>query len=345
MTPGLDQEVASCGALFADPAWQDAWSSATVERIDAEQRLTAPDRTGGEIAVPLYRTADSALWRGYEDDAGCSDLLPSPVCYLSSLYAISNPVNRVDPARLAGLLDRAKEVAAGGQATVLVVPNLEDAVTLSELRHRHPPAAEVRLDATCRTSLPASVEEFVERLGKSARSDFRRRHRRAVESGVSFVVYPADVAAGRLPEFLALTEQAAREHGNAPLYDLATLTAMAAVPGAVLLTAQHDGELLAGSLSFVHGDCLVVWAAGIDYARLKDFHSYVFLLRETLEFAIGHDCRWMDFGRGTFEFKRRHGFGLTTLYTLCYDLGVDRTGWIDDLAKMDEAIQPLLGGG
>lgn len=341
----MSEMIWACGAVFADADWRTAWRGATVETIVRDSVLTARDRTGAETGIPLYDIGDSALWRGYEHDAGMRDVLPMPVSSLSSLYAISSPINRLGAAEAIAVVDQALDHSERCGSRVLLVTNLEGGAALRELRVRRPPGAEVRLDATCRAPVPESVDEFVKSLSKSARSDVRRRHRRATEKGVEFVQRWGEHAASALAEFLMLTVQSADQHGNPPLYDLPTLRAIMTIPGAMLLTAEHDGKILAGSVSFVRGDCLLVWSAGVNYSTLHTHHSYVFLLRETVELAVRRGCRWMDFGRGTFEFKRRHGFSSNNLYTLAYPIG-DGAGQdqlIRRVRDMDVRIAELLG--
>lgn len=342
--PKMSEATEICGRLFASAGWQDAWRQATAEVMLAEARLPVRTLDAASVTAPLYYVGDSALWRGYEDDADCRDILPGKVAYLSSLYAITSPVNRADPRVAGALLDLAIARSKQWGADVLLVTNLETPSIIQALIAHKTPAASVRLDATCRAALPARLDAFIEGVGKSARSDLRRRHRRADELGVQFHVRQQHEAVDALPQFLPLTEQAATQHGNAPLYDLDTFTHLLDVPGAMLLTAEVDHRVLAGSLSFLSGDCLVVWAAGVDYEALKTYNSYVFLLYETLQLAIRHGCTWMDFGRGTFEFKRRHGFTSTTLHTLAYNLSTDpNPEWVRRIDAMDTAIQPLIG--
>ncbi|WP_414941765.1 GNAT family N-acetyltransferase [Amycolatopsis sp. cmx-11-51] len=333
----------SCGAVFADPAWRDAWRHATVEPALADRVLTGLDNHDDEVTgVPLYRLTGSALWRGYEDDAGMVDVLPGNVAFLSSVYAISNPLNRLTEPDAVRVLDEAFEQATDWGCPLLLATNLEPGPVLDHLRSVRQSPAEIRLDATCRAVLPGSEDEFMATLGRSARSDIRRRHRRAIEQGVTFHRRWGRDAHGKLAEFLALSEQSATEHGNPPLYDLETLQAIVEVPGAVLLTAEHDDKILAGSIAFLHDDCLLVWAAGVDYSALRVYHPYVFLLRETIALAMHLGCRELDLGRGTFEFKTRHGFTPTVLTTLAYPLGDTAADTLTPLHEMDRRITAFL---
>ncbi len=333
----------SCGALFAAPEWHQAWQQATVEPILDDRVLTGRGHHDETTGVPLYRLTGSALWRGYEDDAGMADVLPRNVAFLSSVYAISSPLNRVAEPEAARILDEAVELATAWGCPLLLATNLEPGPALDHLRSARRPSAEVRLDATCRAVLPASEDEFMATLGRSARSDIRRRHRRAIEQGVTFHRRWGRDSCGKLAEFLALSEQSATEHGNPPLYDLETLHAIIEVPGAVLLTAEHDDRILAGSIAFLHDDCLLVWAAGVDYSALRTYHPYVFLLRETIALAMHLGCRTLDLGRGTFEFKTRHGFTPTVLTTLVYPLRDSQAQTLAPLREMDRRTTVLLG--
>lgn len=339
----IESPMGACGALFSDPSWLDAWSQATVERIHSERRFSQSDTSGKACAVAMYDVSESALWRGYEDDARMRDVLPPRVAYLSSLYAISSPINRLNDAAAVLLVDEAIEQARQWGCEILAVTNLESPSILTSLSRDRPPLVSVRLDATCRAHVPETSDEFLASLSKSARSDVRRRHRRAREQNVEFCQRWGQDAEQALPRFLKLTEMAASRHGNAPLYDLSTLTAVLAVPGSVLLTAELDGQMLAGSISFLRDRCLLIWSAGVDYLALKTHHPYVFLLYETIVLALNHGCRFIDFGRGTFEFKRRHGFMPTELHTLIYSISIRDSMRLEArLQEMNDRIRQFI---
>jgi len=339
-------EMMSCGAVFNTSGWQQAWAQCTVESVCQRRLLTADGVDEADVRLPLYATADSALWRGYEDDAGMTDVLAGPITYASSLYAISSPINRCRNGQVVCLVDEALDQARAWQTTALAVTNVEPGSVLTQLRQQRPPDVVVRLDATCRRALPGCVEDFLAGLGKSARSELRRRSRRAEEQDVIFHERTGAAAAAILPSFCAVTAETAQRHGNKPLYDLHTLKSVLDVPGARLLTAEHGRDLLAGTLSVLHDGCLVVWAGGALESALHTHHSYIYLLGKTVHWAIDHGCCFMDFGRGTFDFKQRHGFHRTNLYTLYYltdPASQQGSRLAKQLAEVDARIHEFLG--
>jgi hypothetical protein len=88
-----------------------------VESVYERTLLTPEGVDGAEVRVPLYATSDSALWRGYEDDAGMTDVLRGPITYASSLYAIFSPVNRCRPS-----LGHSPRLAIGFLALMMAQP-------------------------------------------------------------------------------------------------------------------------------------------------------------------------------------------------------------------------------
>ncbi|MEU7763912.1 GNAT family N-acetyltransferase [Nocardia sp. NPDC049190] len=335
----------SCGALFATERWHEFLICTTADDILDHRSFHVEDAVGETSFVPLYLLSESVYWRACEGEAKLAEgVLRYPVAVLSSLYSFSNPLNRCNSAdSILRVLDQALAVAEDWSAQALLVTNLEPGPALSVLRDRQPPDSEVRLDATCRASLPESLEDYIGTLSKSGRSDMRRRHRRASEAGVKFVQRWGADAIDHLPRFLELTEQVASNHENPPLYDLATLAAATAVPGMVLLTAEADGRILAGSITFIHKDSCLVWSAGVHYPALNTHHPYVFLFAETVELAISLGCRWIDYGRSTYEFKRRHGLYFTDLHTFAYNTAKTDDSLNSRMRQMNERLSAFMG--
>ena len=90
------------------------------------------------------------------------------------------------------------------------------------------------------------------------------------------------------------------------------------MPGATLLVARHGGRTLGAFLAFGHERTFYLWTAGLDYALLREFGTYAFLMYESLEHAIRAGHRVLEVGRGNSRFKERHGFRATELWTLVY---------------------------
>jgi len=287
--------------------------------------------------------ADSPFWRGYEQDAGMAPLWERPTAHLSTLYAISNPLNRLSASDAVAVISWALPRADRWGAEALIVPNLERADVLAAVAAGQPPHAWVRLDATCRLHLPGTFEGYLQQLDKSVRTELRRGHRRASERGVTIHLRSADDAVGRVAEYVALTTASATRHDIPPLYDTTTLSTMLQMPGARLLSAERQGEMLAGIIAFGHETSLVLWSGGIQYSALKEFHPYTFLLYEIISSSIGSGFRWLDFGRGNLQFKERRGFLPTDLWAAVYIINPAERARRQDLSAMHRGISRFLG--
>jgi hypothetical protein len=330
----------ACGRVFATESWQDAWLAGGVEPSPVHARLWA-----GGLPVTLQLVTSSPLWSGYEGDARVPAVWKGPVAYLSTVYAVSNPLNLVTGQDVRDAVPesvaRALLLAREWDAKALVVTNLEPGPALEAVPR---PDAVVRLDATCRLPLPGSMDAYLGSLATSHRGRLRRYHRRGGEAGLTYHDRDLTQVADVLPAFTRLTRQSADRHGTPPLYSEAALRTLMTVPGARLLTAELDGRPAAGLLSFELDGCLLLWAAGIDYTLLKTHFPYYFLLYEAIAAAAGRGCRWVDFGRGNLEFKQRLGFRPIDLWSPVYLLGQDRRpGYADRLTEMHRRIGEFLG--
>jgi hypothetical protein len=355
--PAAAEQPTGFGRLFGTAAWAGAWERATVEV--AAERCRVPVEPGGPvepltgvpgaaIAVPLTKVRHSPLWTGYEQDAGVSAVWSAPVGYLSSVYAVSGALDRLSPPRAVGVLRRAARQAQEWGCQALVVSNLEAGPVLDSVLAAEPPDALLRLDATCRLSLPESFDAYTAALNRDVRAELRRRWRRATERGVTCAEYTGAQATAALPGFLAVTTASAARHGTPPLYDLWTLQALLDLPGSRLYIAERKGELLAGLLGLEWDGCLTLWAGGIEYSALREFSPYVFLLHELVRRALGAGWRGIDFGRGNFAFKARHGFTPVDLLSPVYVVdGAVRPALTQRLAAMsaglDAFLEPQLG--
>jgi len=340
----------ACGAIFASPAWQQAWSEATVEPTLAQRLVSAGRVVTGEplpqsiSAVELRLLSESPFWRGYEQDAGVPELWTGLTAYLSTVYAISSPLNALPVTEASRIVDRSRQVGGDWGAEALIVPNIERRDLISHLVEHHKPDGLVRLDATCRLRLPNSMDEYLGALGKSVRTELRRGHRRAEERGVTFGQLQGEAAINLVEEYVELTTASAEKHNIPALYDVPTLRAVLRIPGARLLTAEREGHLLAGIVALSADATLVLWSGGIRYSALKDYHPYTFLLYETISASIGQGLNWVDFGRGNLDFKSRRGFIPTDLWTVIYLLNTDEPDRRRrQLADMHDRLTAFLG--
>jgi predicted N-acyltransferase len=146
-----------------------------------------------------------------------------------------------------------------------------------------------------------------------------------------------------LPAFTRLAAAASARHGVA-LYGLDVFRAVAQVPGAVLLAAEHGRELAGGFLCLRHGSRLYLWAAGLDYATLRELHTYGWLLAESVAYAADTGAAVVDAGRGNYLVKRRLGFTQIPLYSVCYLTNPDpgRAQALADMGRLIEAGSAAL---
>jgi hypothetical protein len=328
-----------CGRVFATRSWAQAWERFTVEPGGPAE--VVHDRDGIVCATRVLHR--SPFWTGYEQDARMPPIWRGPFACLSSVYAVSNPLNQLPPGTAAQVVDAAVARFAGGEVEALLVTNLEPGPVLDAVRARRAPDALVRLDATNRLTLPAAMDEYLAALRKPIRTELRRLHRRATERGVRLRTSTGEQARGLMPEYVALTTASAQKHDITPLYDVPTLQALTEVPGMRLYSAERDGELLAGIIAFAHGPALMLWSGGIRYSALREYSPYLFLLHELISAAIGEGLSRLDFGRGNVTFKGRYGFTPTDLWTAVYlPDGPRRHAYREQLARMHAGIDAFL---
>lgn len=334
------------GELFLSGSWLAAWEGGTAEEVLDRRYLEIDAGTDGPVVVPLSLTGFSPFWRGYELDGRMPPIWSAPVAFLPSVYSISGALNAVPPRARGPLVDAARAQARQWGAQALVVTNLEGGLG-ADLARLRPPDALVRLDATCRLRLDGDVDAYYAALSRNGRSDLRRRWRRAHEQRVRFRELVGEDAVPALPRFVELTSASAERHDIPPLYDLPTLRALARGPGARLFAAERDGRMLAGLYSFQHGRSLVLWAGGIDYTALRDYHPYVFLVHDIVELACARRWTYVDFGRGNFGFKGKYGFAPIELWSAVYLLDPSpevRDRLRERLARMHAGISRHIFG-
>jgi hypothetical protein len=326
------------GLFFGDP-WLDAWEQTTIETI--ESRTYVPLATDPTPRLPLYLTRSTPFWSGYERDVDIGAIWDAPVVFTPSLYSFYSPLELLQDGELEAALQAAVEQATAWQPEALVLANLQQA-TAQRCLDQLPAAIPIRLDTTFALDLPPTSADYFASLKRNHRADLRRRWRRATERGVTFLELEGDASLDRLPEFVEIANESAVRHGILPLYDLATLRALASLPQARLITAEHDGAMLGGFYAFVEGDCLVLWSGGIKHDAVREFSPYIFLLYEVLEKAFDRGLRSIEFGRGNYDFKRRHGFDGVELWSLVYPIAASEASLRSTLREMHNRFTTFM---
>jgi Acetyltransferase (GNAT) domain len=324
--------------IFGTLGWLAAWDRTTVGEVVQRRYLAAVADDGSDVLAPLYLVAASLMWRGYEQEAGVCATWDKPVAYLPSMYSFRGPFEQSNLRAAPFAIDAARIHVEESGAQALVVANLSSdvALSVSELRRAE---ISMRLDTNFCLTLPPTIEAYFASLKRDHRADLRRRWRRATERGVVFRELEGGDVLGRLPAFVTLANASVVKHGIEPFYDLATFQALADAPGARLLLAERDGEMLAGFYAFVSDDCLTLWSGGILYAALRECSPYVFLLYEIVSLAYERGWRSVDFGRGNGGFKTRQSCTPTDLWTLVYLTDPADAEVVARLRALDERLQ------
>ncbi|GAT68782.1 oxidoreductase [Planomonospora sphaerica] len=298
--------------LMHTPTWARAWSTVVTEQIRLSRflHLHAP---GVDRLAAFHLLERSPFWDWLERDAGREPAYP--LLSLGSVYGTYGGAGLTDPDMIALTVEGGSELARHQQARALVVPNLTpDLLTLWE---RVRPGAR-RVPSSVAYSAPMPTGSLDEALPvRRQRRDLARLARRAADAGVRVRhLHGADMRP-RLERFTALATAASLKHGTNN-WALDVFTAVAVVPGAVLIAAEHGGELVGGFLCFRYAERLYAWAAGLDYARLRELGLYGTLVHATACYAVDTKARVLDMGRANHDYKLRLGLTPVELTSLVY---------------------------
>jgi CelD/BcsL family acetyltransferase involved in cellulose biosynthesis len=324
--------------LMDDTYWDgrvSVYHSGRWPDITPERRVAGAPGTGPALVL------DSPFWNGYQLDAGIGDVWEEgPVGYLPSLYAVYGLTHRTARTAIEDTLDQAAKAVREHGATGLLVANLPRPCA-ERWSATRAPDARIRLDIAYACDARAGADGVLGALPRHERTEWRRRWRRAKERGVTMTE-----ARDRLPDALRLANDSAVKHGIEPLYDATTFEAVARIPGADVICADLDGRTLAAFLAVEHDGVLYLWAGGIDYEALRTHSPYLFLLYEILSVAPERGWSRIEFGRGSYQFKRRYGFAGTELWSLYYatDAGA-AAAHVPRLAVMHERLSAFMGLG
>lgn len=292
--------------VYDTPQWTTAWAASAIER-----QLVLRDHD-----PPTYLLEHSPFWRGYEIDTGADPVWTRPLVTIGSVYSVFGPEYLAADADATGravdsALDHAREHNAHG----LLVFNLREDAARRWAACRTPELA-LRLDNAYYRHPGDGADPVMGDLAKSARTDWRRRWRRATEAGVRLVEEDASSAQG-VQAVIDLANSSATRHDWPVLYDLPTVRALLAAPYGRLLRAEWNGRTVGGFLAFEHQGHLHLWVGGMDHAA-REVSPYLFLLYELLTTARERGWRRIDFGRGNDDFKRKYGFHEEKLWSLWY---------------------------
>jgi Acetyltransferase (GNAT) domain len=293
---------------YGSRAWMLAWRQVRTEPVHETRFLpTEP------VIAPFYLVSDSPAWGAFEAEAGVDRVWPGRVIFCPSPYATYG-LHLTSPEQIRAIVARGLAWARETGAVAAVFPGLRDPGVWTDAAG----GIAVRTTGSHEAPVRGSVEAFQGAIhSKRGRKEFGRQWRRGADAGLRLAVRHGTEMAPLLPRFTTLASAAADRHGVA-LYDLDMFRAVAQVPGAVLLAAEHGRDLAGAFLALRHRHTLYLWAAGLDYGSLHDLHTYSWLFAESVKYAAANGLVMIDAGRGNYLVKRRMGFTQVPLHALCY---------------------------
>jgi len=319
----LTPAAAEAGHPGLHRATAAAWQHVTTEHITAHRHLHVPAPGRAPELVSFFLTTRSPYWNAWESTTGTGPVWNGPVVYAPSLYSGHGGAGLGSPQTAALTIANGIEQARRWGACALVMPHLTAAHTAIARQAAEPDAdlfANLGYTAAVR---PRGLEEHLAALpNRKAARGFARAHRRATEAGLRLRVLRGDDLAGALPAFTALARDVDAKHSAAKV-GADTIAATAAAPGSLLLAAEHDGTLVGGFLSVEYGGCLYLSTAGIDYTRLRQLHTYEWLMGTAIQYAADRQLHTIDAGRSNHLVKVRWGFAAHELRTLVYLTAAD----------------------
>jgi hypothetical protein len=298
------------------PAWAGAWEKVRTEKVRAFRHLhlSSPDRA--EL-VSFYLVDHSPFWTENEQVVGVDPVWPGPVVYAPSPYAEYGGAGAGSPEFIGHAVDGGLRLAREWGAVALVFANLTPAV-LTRWQAARPPTATVLFDVAYSAPVGGSLDAFLAAMpSRHVRKEFRRQWRRGRDAGLKVRVLPGTEMVPVLADFTALTVETSASHGY-NMYGQDLFHAVAEIPGAVMLAAEHDDTLVGGFLCFRFRNRMYTWTAGLDYQRLRELNTYGSLLYEAVSYAAETGARVIDIGRSNHGYKRRMGFTGEDLYVCAY---------------------------
>jgi len=174
-----------------------------------------------------------------------------------------------------------------------------------------PELARSELYATFVRDLPGTVDEVMTRMPKRARAEVRKaieKHGLTMEEGERHV-----------PELARLFGESKQRLGS-PGLPRSWFEALASElgPACVCHAALRGGEVVAATMSFVHGDTICFYYIGTTAEANRTFNATNFLTTRLQEWGVQKGLRRFDLSRsrvgtGAFSFKENQGFTPTPL--------------------------------
>jgi hypothetical protein len=283
------------------------------QQVRTDPVLEARFLRTGPVVAPFYLVSESPAWSAFEAEAGIDRVWPGRVVFCPSPYATYG-LQVTSPEQVRAVVAHGLAWAREAGAVAAVFPGLRDPGTWIDAAG----GIAVRTTGSHEAPVRGSVDAFQGAIhSKRGRREFGRQWRRGTDAGLRLAVLHGPEMLSVLPVFTRLARAAAERHGVA-LYQADVFQAVAQVPGAVLLAAEHGRDLAGAFLALRDDQALYLWAAGLDYGSLHDLHTYTWLFAESIRYAAANGLVMIDAGRGNYLVKRRMGFTQVPLHALCY---------------------------
>ncbi|MFI7087558.1 GNAT family N-acetyltransferase [Streptomyces anulatus] len=302
---------------FRTRAWAQAWQRQNTEQILAHRHATVTDHHSGlreTISFHLVPATGSPYWNSQETDAAVPPLWPGPVLWAGSPHAEYSGAGTATEATTQVLLDAGQDLARELGACALALPGLAPEQAERVATVGGPRLLNLATDVAFTRRLDADHDRWWAAMPSAHRREARRQWRRGTEAGLVLQAHNGPAARPVLNIFHGLAERTAGRHGS-PLYGIDMLHELADVPGAVLLAARHDDDLVGGIYGWLHNETLYLWASGLNYDHPLAARTYTWLMGEAARWGIDNGATRIDAGRWNCQAKTRLGYQPTVLRT------------------------------
>jgi Acetyltransferase (GNAT) domain len=297
-----------------------AWQHVRTEQILDHRHLLLPDPASFTPDLVSYQLiGHSPYWRAWEQTANVvAPVWDGPVVYAPSAYAAYGGAGLASMGSAHQTIRYGLDQAKSWNAHALVLPHLTPGRAQMAVQAQQPDADIFANCAYTAEVHPNGLSGHLAALpNRNAARSLSRAYRRGCEAGLTLRVLRDGNLARELPQFVSLTQQVDAKHGTRK-YGADVITALAATPGTVLLSAVHEGRMVGGFLAFEFRGRLYLSTSGIAYDQLAKLHTYEWLMGTSFEYAAAIGAHTLDAGRSNHRIKKRWGFNATELRTLVY---------------------------
>ena len=229
-------------------AWTQAWEGVRTEQVRDFRHLALEGGPVPEL-VPYYLVDHSPIWRDYENTAGVPPVFDGPVVFSSTVYGVHGGAGGSTAAGREQAVDLGLAQAEQWGAHALVLANLtgDEVDAWTAVR---PAGYPVLLDRAYEAPLGGSEESFLARMTSKPRRELGRQWRRSTENGVRIRTVTGDEITPYLDDFTRLAIGSSEKHTD-NIYGPEMFRNLTAVPGAVLLIAEHEGRMAGAFYCFL----------------------------------------------------------------------------------------------